>query len=209
MITKVYGQKEKNQCSDCFSWDYTFCSDSMAAFSCVHDQSTTEEQDLNTNFPTIQIRVVSLYRPWRKSFKDFETLQWFFFCYWTHIQYTRVFWFEESPSCCLFLKLWWFFLAGEAGSQYCQCWSCGWRAGNSCHCIQILAQCSWGNWCICWRSSSGLGISRRRCKSGLRSLQIQLHGYESQIFGLVGEKAPLTTKFSVAAALCQSVSPCW
>jgi hypothetical protein len=26
---------------------------------------------------------------------------------------------------------------------------------------------------------------------------------------LVGEKAPLTTKFSVAAALCQSVSPCW
>jgi hypothetical protein len=31
--------------------------------------------------------------------KDFETLQWFFFCYWTHIQLTRVFWFEESPSC--------------------------------------------------------------------------------------------------------------
>lgn len=91
--------------------------------------------------------------------------------------------------------------AGEARRHHCSRWGTHRGRRNSRLILQVFKEWSWNGCCTCGRHSVQLGYCWRRCQSGLGPLQVQLHGHESQVFGLVATKAPMKPQFLHMAAV--------
>lgn len=79
--------------------------------------------------------------------------------------------------------------AGEDGSNHSERGGSARRSCNGGRGIQVLQEHSWSVGRVSGRDSHELGSGGRRCKLRIGSVQVQLHGRQPQIFGLVGTKA--------------------
>jgi len=80
---------------------------------------------------------------------------------------------------------------GETGSDYRKCWRRSWRSCNGRGNTPVLQESSRSVDRLCRRCRHELDCGRRRCEFGIRSLQVQLHGHQPQVSGLVGTSAKM------------------